>query len=91
MSLREIGEGKGLGESGKRCRILLGLIRRLWVVGATEDSGLCKITKIHNLPPGSFVQDVQRVYHNMALWYTDGGVTWEVSKKFPIYFLGYFM
>lgn len=48
-----------------------GLIRRLWGVGATEGSGLCKITKIHNLPRGGFVQGVQRVYHNVVLWYID--------------------
>lgn len=74
-------EERGWVREGKRCRVLLGLIRRLWVVGATEGSGLCKINKIHNLPRGSFVQDAQRIYHNMVLWYIDGRAPGKCPKN----------
>lgn len=77
-----------MGERGKRCRILLGLVRRLWVVSATEDYGLCKITKIHNPPRGSFVQDVQRVYHNVVLWYIDGDILGNCPKNWTDNFMG---
>lgn len=80
-----------MGESRKGCRVLLGLIRRLWVVGATGGSGLCKITKIHNPPRGSFVQGVQRVYHNIALWYIDGGVLGKCPKNFPYNFMVFYV
>lgn len=77
-----------MGERRKGCRVLLGLVRRLWVVGATEGSGLCKINKIHNPPRGSFVQGVQRVYHNIALWYIDKGFSKKCPKNFPYNFMG---